>query len=99
MTGCPNCGAERLKAAPVPLIDPVLNVFSSRRRYRCSGCGWTGRRRRLKRRSHELSSPRVATAKGVGLFAIVIVLLISGGLYVQSCVERPAKQVEVDGTQ
>ena len=49
MDGCPKCGSQRLKSAPLPLVSTLARVASVKRRYRCSDCEWTGWRHRLQR--------------------------------------------------
>ena len=100
--GCPRCGADRLKAAPVPIVDVALNLFSARRRYKCAACGWAGRRHRLRRRSQDLPSlsPR-STPRGmaVGFFVMVVLfLLTTGALLMRSCNEAPRGPVEGAGS-
>src|SRR5213593_3129218 len=51
MDGCPHCGSERLKSAPLPLVSTFVRLASHKRRYRCSACAWTGWRHRLQRQS------------------------------------------------
>ena len=96
--GCPKCGSERLKAAPLFLFDSILNLVDSRRRYKCSACGWRGRRHRLKRRNSELPSlaPRT-TPRGPAVWfslSVVVFLLIAGGLLMRSCSEAPRTPIE-----
>jgi len=87
--GCGKCGADRLKAAPVPIVDATARLLGLKRRYRCSVCGWTGWRHRLRRRSDDvpsLSQRETAAKPAVTFFVlIVILLLISAVLLVRGC--------------
>ena len=87
--GCPKCGSERLKAAPLFFVDLILNLVDSRRRYKCSACAWRGRRHRLKRRHGEFPSlaPRTTPQGAAVWFSLFVVLflLIAGGLLMRSC--------------
>lgn len=88
-SGCPKCGADRLKSAPFPVVDTLVTLVSLRRRYRCSACGWAGRRHRLKRRNQELSSltPQTVPAKrAIWLFLVVVAfLIVSGTMAMRGC--------------
>ena len=81
-SGCPRCRAERIKASPLPLIDGAISLFTRTHRYRCSACGWTGRRRRLKRRQHSQPSlaPRTTPVylAAVPVAAMALVYLFYG---------------------
>ena len=91
MKGCPSCGADRLKAAPVPIVDALLSVLVRRRRYRCVECAWVGWRHRLRRHTNEPSSQRSTQASAAVLIGfIAVVLLIGGGLLMESCGEQSA---------
>ena len=50
-SGCPKCGAQRLRSAPIPLVSALVGRSSGKRRYRCSACQWTGWQHRLQRRN------------------------------------------------
>lgn len=99
--GCPHCGSDRLKAAPLAIIDTLLNIVSSRRRYKCGACGWRGRRHRLKRRNSELPSlsPRSTPRRNAVWFSMFVVafLLVTGGLLMRSCNEAPRAPIEGGG--
>lgn len=88
-SGCPRCGVDRLKSAPIPVIDLPLRLLVRRRRYKCSGCGWTGWRRRLRRRRDDVPSlaPQIAPAgRAVGFSMVVLaLLLVSGVMLMRSC--------------
>lgn len=92
MKGCPNCGADRLRSASIPIIDQFRRLTSSRRRYRCSVCGWRGFRHRLVR-------PRSGEPRGwqrtVSILALVLLVttaLIGAGLAYESCQARSHDQ-------
>jgi hypothetical protein len=90
MTGCPACGADRLKGAPLPLVSAVVFPLVRRYRYRCSSCRWSGWKRRLKPRGEiHGGTIRQRSSKDVraGSFAIVLVLfpVIVTVLLVRSC--------------
>ncbi len=88
--GCPQCGAGRLKRASIPFFDAAVELMTTQRRYRCADCGWTGRRRRLRRRTHDQSARRASRAVTVGfVIGAVAILLIVGGLSIESC-DTPA---------
>lgn len=97
--GCPRCKADRIKAAPVSVVSPVVNLVSERRRYRCAECGWAGWRRRLRRReqaAHQ-SSRRSGTPFRARMFfwLLIAAILSSGAFAYQSCeFERPASPGE-----
>ena len=97
-SGCPRCRAERIKASPLPLIDGAISLFTRTHRYRCSACGWTGRRRRLKRRQHSQPSlaPRTAPEKRAVVFFVFVIgfLLITGGLLMRSCNQSPRAPID-----
>lgn len=100
--GCPKCGSDRLKAAPRALADGLLDRFSSRRRYKCSACGWQGRRHRLRRRSQEMSgslAPHTAPKAPAVWFAVFVVisLLLSGAVLMKNCNEGPHGLIEGPG--
>ena len=90
--GCPTCGSERLKAAPVFAVDALRGALDRRRRYRCSACGWSGWKHRLKRRSSGETNltPNAAPAGRAVWFALVVVavLAVSGAMFTSSCQER-----------
>lgn len=101
--GCSKCGSDRLKAAPIVLVDSVLNLVGSRRRYKCAACGWRGRRHRLKRRNSELPSLRPGTkARSNEVWFSLFVaafLLVTGGLLMRSCNEASRAPVEGGDSQ
>jgi len=79
VTGCPACGADRLKGAPLPLVSAVVFPLIRRYRYRCSNCRWTGWKRRLKsRRDTHGGTIRQRSSKDVRAvsFAIALVLFL-----------------------
>lgn len=91
MSGCPRCGGEQLKSAPLLFgLELGLRVIAGgRRRYRCSACGWTGRRRRLHRRRSNLpslSQGRTPTGRAVSLFVFTLIfLVVTGVLAARGC--------------
>jgi hypothetical protein len=102
MTGCPACGADRLKGAPLPLVSAVVFPLIRRYRYRCSSCRWSGWKRRLKSRGEIHSGTiRHRSNKDVRAvsFAIALVLfLVSVSvLLVRSC-ERTQGPIEITPT-
>jgi hypothetical protein len=91
-----------MKAAPRAFSDAVLDKFSARRRYKCSACGWQGRRNRLKRRTQEMPtslSPRTAPKARAVWFALLagLFLLASGILLMRSCNDGPHGLMEGPG--
>lgn len=89
-SGCPKCGAERLKSSAIPVVDPVVRLLTGgRRRYRCVACGWIGRRHRLTRRSFDMPSlapKRAPAGRAVSFFAVVLLfLLITGTVVIRQC--------------
>ncbi len=97
--GCPRCGADRLKAAPLPIIEPLAKLGGSKRRYKCSACGWVGRRHRLKRRNQDVASltPRQIPAKRAGWFFVFVTLfmILTGFMAVRDC--RGASRGQIEG--
>lgn len=85
--GCPGCGQDRLKSGPVSAVDLVLNVFSRRRRYVCSSCGWMGRRHRLKRRGTDRSSLASRGATPSTMYGILFVIALAVVLVVSLAAE------------
>lgn len=91
--GCPRCGTDRLRSAPVPMLG-LSTRPDGRRRYRCTSCGWVGWKHRLQRRRLD---GRAVTQKRVPLnramlwtLIIVVFALWSGGALAKSCVaSRP----------
>jgi len=100
-SGCPSCGADRLKSAPVMALESLVRLVSEKRRYRCAGCGWTGWRRRLIRRKRDvpsLNQKRTATPPAVIFFIFVVAfLLVSGVFLVRGCSTRPQGATESIG--
>lgn len=92
MPGCPSCGSQRLKGAPLPLVGPVAERLFSRRRYRCTECAWRGWKHRMRRLGKptsliETDSPR---ARATWFFVLLVGLLLTASiLLVRSC-EPPA---------
>jgi hypothetical protein len=56
--GCPKCGADVLRRAPLPVIGVLIGPFTNKHRYGCRECGWTGWKRRLQRRSSQSITPK-----------------------------------------
>ena len=95
MTGCPRCGGDRLKSAPMPVLSAVLKLFWRKRRYRCADCGTISWHHRLQRRSTALPSlapSATAGAPAIVFVVIVVGILLSSGIALtRSCAEqRPA---------
>jgi hypothetical protein len=93
-SGCPKCGTDRLKSAPMPGLDAIARFISGKRRYRCAACGWTGWIRRLRRRHHDVPSlaPRQRPqrmAYVLFVFAAVF-LVVSGAMLFRACNEGSA---------
>ena len=77
--GCPKCGADLLKRAPLPIVGRLIKPFTRRRRYRCRECGWTGWKHRLQRRNSQFLTPRPQDGvdpRAVWFFIAVVVFLI-----------------------
>ena len=75
--GCPSCGSDRLKAAPLPIISLLAAPVVPRRRYRCADCRWTGWKHRLRRRSDATASASLQqreTPDAPALWFFVLVL-------------------------
>lgn len=102
-SGCPRCGADRMKSAPIFVVDSVARVTLRRRRYRCGACGWIGWRRRLRRRVSEVPTltPRqgpTRRAAAVSLFAAAF-LIVSGLLLIRGCNAGPRPPIENVGQE
>jgi hypothetical protein len=99
MTGCPSCGLQLLKGTPLPLVSPMAELLFSRRRYRCSGCGWRGwkhRLQRLGRPTGNLIDKGGASARATWFFVILIgLLLAAAAVLVRSC--EPADPHPMEG--
>ena len=92
-TGCPACGSDRLKRAPLPVVSVLAGAVMRRRRYRCADCGWTGWRHRLRRRSDSLAvslQPReLPEGRAWWFFGLALTLFVlTSVLLVQSCESR-----------
>jgi hypothetical protein len=77
--GCPKCGADVLKRAPVPIIGLLIGPFTNKHRYRCRECGWTGWKHRLKRRNSQPLTTRRRDGvepRGAWFFIAVVIFLI-----------------------
>ena len=88
MPGCPSCGSDRLKGAPLPLISPIAETLLSRRRYRCSDCSWSGWKHRLRRigKPTSLVDPKAPEARAIWFFIVLIALLVTAAvLLLRSC--------------
>ena len=86
-SGCPRCGAERLKGAH-GLLDSLFGPITGRRRYRCAHCSWSGWKRRLARKSTRDTSllPKSGPPREAYWFLAltIAVLLVIVGLIVRS---------------
>jgi predicted RNA-binding Zn-ribbon protein involved in translation (DUF1610 family) len=82
--GCPSCGSERLRH--VEDASDRLARFAGKRHYRCSACGWSGWKHRLKRR-HRAATPRAErpqiTRKQV-IFLLICLAVVIAWYIVQS---------------
>jgi hypothetical protein len=91
--GCPECGSNRLKGAPVPLVSVLIGAVTRRRRYKCADCQWTGWKHRLRRRSDSLAvglQPReLPEARAWWFFGLMVGLLgLAAVLLAQNCEPR-----------
>src|SRR5207237_10023097 len=101
MTGCPACGSERLKGAPLLLVSAVASPVVHRRRYQCSSCDWKGWKHRLQRRrgvssgtaKQKTLSDRRAVSLALGVIAFVVLV---AALLLRSC--EPAHPAMDGGT-
>lgn len=83
MPGCPSCGSDRLRRRHHAL-GVIVALASGKRRYRCSACGWSGWRHRLKRhRGSGGGAPRgIRAGAGAGeavraaLLALAVLLVV-----------------------
>lgn len=101
-SGCPACGSERLKSAPIPIVDSVARLVSGRRRYKCAACGWAGWRRRLRRRHDDVPSltPRQKPqSSAVWFFVFVVIFLVASGvLLTRGCASDSSGPIESGAT-
>src|SRR4051794_32723943 len=103
IAGCAQCGADRLKSVPIPIADSAARWLGLKRRYRCTVCGWTGWRHRLRRRSDDVPSlnPRQGAAKpAISLFVLVIIfLLVSATMLARGCDSGQRSPIETGAPQ
>jgi hypothetical protein len=88
MSGCPSCGSERLKGAPLPIVSPIAELVLTRRRYRCSDCSWRGWKHRLRRIGKPASLVDSSEAQPRAIWfsvALVALLLTAAILLLRSC--------------
>ena len=90
MSACPECGAARLKGAPLPLIGSLLNVLLPHHRYRCADCKWIGWKHRLRRRTHGASGGSQSDAQSAeravwSLLPAAGLAILVGALLARSC--------------
>jgi hypothetical protein len=100
MPGCPSCGSDRLKGAPLPLVSPIAEMVLSRRRYRCSDCSWSGWKHRLRRigKPTSLVDPKAPEARAIWFFVVLIALLVTAAvLLLRSCSWERAPTPEGNG--
>ena len=94
MPGCPSCGSQHLKGAPLALVSPIAARLVSRRRYRCSDCAWRGwkhRLRRLGQPSGTLIADEAPQARATWFFTLLVGLLVTASIMlVRSC--EPSQQ-------
>ena len=94
MDGCPECGSQRLKSAPLPLVSTLARVASVKRRYRCSDCEWTGWRHRLQRmggasRADEIFNGHEVQHREVWYFVFVTVAFVLFlGVVMKQCADE-----------
>jgi hypothetical protein len=86
--GCPACGSDRLKSAPVFLASPVMSL-AGRRRYRCAACGWHGWKHRLRRRrngSGALVERKTPAVPAAAFFIVILLALVLSLIFLaRSC--------------
>jgi rubredoxin len=92
--GCPECGAQRLRSAPIPLVSAVIDRTSGKRRYRCSACQWIGWQHRLQRRNaapgggEEIFDAQAARKKEAWYFVVVMLaFLLFLGVVMKNCAD------------
>jgi hypothetical protein len=94
MPGCPSCASQHLKGAPLTLVSPIAGRLLSRRRYRCSDCGWRGWKHRLRRLGQPTSSlvaDGAPQARETWFFALLIgLLLTAAAMLIRNC--EPSEQ-------
>lgn len=80
------------------MFDGVAQLVTTRRRYRCSECGWIGWKHRLRRRSHQ------SGRKGFGILPSAIVavfiasvLVLGAGLLMEGCDDAAPPAAEIGG--
>lgn len=97
-SGCPKCGSERLKSAPLVGVDPLVRLVSMKRRYKCAACGWTGWHRRLRRRNNDVPSltPRQKPQRRAWAFFVfaALFLVVSGAMLFRECGTRPSAPID-----
>src|SRR3954465_7391314 len=102
--GCPACGADRLKSAPLIAVSALLTPVSSKRRYRCDKCKWTGWKHRLKsvgalrgttdRRSRTSKDGRAITFA----LAVLTFMAVVGFFLTRSCGPDDPAPIEISPT-
>ena len=88
MTGCPSCGSERLKGAPLLVVSPMAELLFVRRRYRCPDCAWRGWKHRLRRlgKPATLILNEAPQARATWFFVLLLALLLTAAvMLVRSC--------------
>jgi hypothetical protein len=101
MPGCPSCGSQHLKGAPLPLVSPIAARLVSRRRYRCSDCAWSGwkhRLRRLGQSTSALSADEAPEARATWFFVLLVGLLLTASIMLVRSCEPPSEQQAAGAT-
>ena len=103
-SGCPSCGSDRLKKAPIPLLSLAVEPLVRRRRYQCGDCKWVGWKRRLRRSTRTVNGSIQAgnsTDRKAILFSVAVLTMmtVASGMLITSCerVERPAQNSVTTG--
>jgi hypothetical protein len=102
MSGCPSCGSERLKGAPLPIVSPVAELLLARRRYRCSDCSWSGWKHRLRRigKPTSLADPSEPQPRAIWFsVALVGLLLTAAVMLLRSCSWERVSAPEASGAR
>ena len=90
-----------LKRAPVPVVGLLIRPFTSKRRYRCRECGWTGWKHRLRRRNRQPLTPGrqdgVETRAAWFFIAVVLFLIIVSFLLFRTWIASHPIDVPVGG--
>src|ERR1700687_4093381 len=93
MPGCPSCGSQPLKGAPLPVVSLAAELLSLRRRYRCSDCAWHGWKHRLRRigKPSSLIDTEAPKARAIWFSVLLFGLLLTASFtLLRSC--QPSEQ-------